>query len=192
MKETSIKRMASTAWMRLRIIVRWPTRALRRPVSSRSCRVAASGCQTSGRKSQRRSWARTWASTLSVFTLAWAMALVAMGLETTTLATCGRRASATAQQLVVASRATWSLGRRTFVAKSSSVRRFSAKRSRWTTLPVARRGRPRPRACGHQGRRNVHFRYSWEFLPCLGKTEGTPARGERCGSLDYESVRLPR
>ena len=75
--------MASTLWMRFRIAVRWPTSALRRPVSSRSCRVASSGCQTSGRKSQRRSWASTWASTLSVLTLAWAMALVAMGLETT-------------------------------------------------------------------------------------------------------------
>ncbi len=37
-----------------------------------------------GRKSQRSSWASTWASTLSVLTLAWAIALVAMGLETTT------------------------------------------------------------------------------------------------------------
>ena len=100
------------------IMVRWPTSALRRPVSSRSRRVASSGCQTSGRKSQRSSCASTWASTLSVLTLAWAMALVAIGLETTTLATCGRRASATAQQLVVASRATWSVGRRTFVANS--------------------------------------------------------------------------
>ena len=126
--------MASTLWMRLRIIVRWPTSALRRPVSSRSRRVASSGCQTSGRKSQRRSWASTWASTLSVLTLAWAMALVAMGLETTTLATCGRSTSATAQQLVVASKATWSVGCRTFVAKSSRVRRFRAKRSRWTIV----------------------------------------------------------
>ena len=98
--------MASTLWIRLRMAVRWPTSALRRPVSSRRRRVASSGCQTSGRKSQRSSWASTWASTLSVLTLAWAMALVARGLETTTRVTCGRKASATAQQLVVASKAT--------------------------------------------------------------------------------------
>ena len=40
--------------------------------------------------------------------------------------------------------------------------------------PVARRCRLRPRACGHRGPRNVHFRYSWEVLPCLGKTGARP------------------
>jgi len=50
----------------------------------RSWRVASSGTQTSGMKSAAKSCARTSESTLSVLTLALAMARVRKGLETTT------------------------------------------------------------------------------------------------------------
>jgi len=111
------------------------------------------------------------------------MALVRSGLETTTRATCGRSTSATAQQLVVASRATWSVGWRNLPANSSSTRRSRANRSRQSTLPAAStkqasttrlwtRSRPRPPACGHPAPQSVSWNRSWEFLPGRGKIGG--------------------
>jgi hypothetical protein len=49
---------------------------------------------------------------LSVFTFAWAIALVCIGLLATIAATKGRRMAATAQVLVVASTASLSAGSR--------------------------------------------------------------------------------
>src|SRR4029434_6773104 len=96
--------------MRFLIAVLSITNAARRAVTRRKACVATGGSHTRGKKSQRKSWANTSASTLSVLILASAIALVFNGFETTTSATNGLRTSTTAQVLVVASRATLSLG----------------------------------------------------------------------------------
>jgi hypothetical protein len=81
--------------------------------------VASSGSPHEGRKPAAKSCARTWASTLSVLTLASAIALVLDGFETTTRATWRSSRRAIACVLPVASSATSSLGAR-LCAKSRS------------------------------------------------------------------------
>ena len=95
-------------------------------------------------------------------------------VRTTTSPTRGRSTSATAQQLVVASIATWSAGRRAFrrTAPASAGSRQTAHGARPC---LGRRGcTPRPRACGRPGPRNVQYKESWEFSSDYGKTEGNP------------------
>jgi hypothetical protein len=80
-------------------------------IRCRSESVAGSGTQTSGRKSAAASWASTLASTLSVFTLAEAIARVFSGLETVTLPACALSSSMTGQVKPLDSITTWSSGR---------------------------------------------------------------------------------
>ena len=70
------------------------------------------GTQTSGTRLAARRRARMRASLASVLMRAWAIWATRMGLATLTWATRGASRSTTCQALVVASRTTWSVGRR--------------------------------------------------------------------------------
>ena len=81
----------------------------RRVTWRRSAKVASSGSHTDGRNPAASSCANTAASTLSVLTLASAIARVFCGLDTTTLATRPSSNLTIASVLPVASSATSSL-----------------------------------------------------------------------------------
>ena len=102
---------ASTAWTWFFRRVRCRTRCARRDTMRRSILVRSSASHTGGRKSAASSWARMRASTLSVLTLASAIARVFLGFDTTTRATNGDSSTAIASLLPVASNATSSSGR---------------------------------------------------------------------------------
>lgn len=126
-----------TAWMRLRSRVCYWTRALRRETSWRRRRVRSSGTQTGGMKSAAKSCARMPASTLSVFTLALAIALVRSGLETTTRLTLDSKSLTRAQVFELASITTSSAGRSCFANTRSSVGAVEM-RSRLSSSPAYR------------------------------------------------------
>jgi hypothetical protein len=106
----------------------------RRVTWRRSAKVASSGSHTDGRNPAASSCANTAASTLSVLTLASAIARVFCGLETTTRPTCCSSSRAIAWVLPVASKATSSLTQR-LVAKARSPSGVSWIRPAWRTRP---------------------------------------------------------
>ncbi len=132
-----MSRSANSACSRFLTAVCIATNAARRRVNERSRWVASSGCHTRGRKSQRSSWASTAASILSVLTLAWAMARVCTGLDTTTSATNGRGTRTTAQVLLVASRTTWVVPSRCRSANCVNSWAVRSKRWRCSTWPAS-------------------------------------------------------
>ena len=67
------------------------------------------------------------------------------------------------------------MGRRTWRAKVPGAAVQGEAFAVDALAPSGRGCRPRPRACGHRGRRNVRWNQSWESLLCASKTEGDAA-----------------
>jgi hypothetical protein len=138
----------------------------RRATWRRSAKVASSGSHTAGKNPAASSCANTAASTLSVLTLASAIARVFWGLETTTRPTWRSSSRAIAYVLPVASRTTSSVAHR-LAANSRSpsgvvwirpaCRTTPASQmatwanSRCTSRPIHRRIRPPFGRCRHVG-----------------------------------------
>jgi hypothetical protein len=161
----------------------------RRTTWRRSAKVASSGSHTDGRNPAASSCANTAASTLSVLTLASAIARVFCGLETTTRPTCCSSSRAIASVLPVASRATSSLKHRLSANSRSasgvvwirpawrttlSSQMATWASSRWTSRPMHRRIPLLPSSSLPGEHRQANDTYGSALAAQPGESQGRP------------------
>jgi hypothetical protein len=169
--------------------VRCRTMWARRTTWRRSAKVASSGSHTDGRNPAASSCANTAASTLSVLTLASAIARVFCGLETTTRPTCCSSSRTIASVLPVASRATSSLKHRLSANSRSasgvvwirpawrttlSSQMATWASSRWTSRPMHRRIPLLPSSSLPGEHRQANDTYGSALAAQPGESQGRP------------------